>query len=104
MAILPPIGAVGAAGSAFPTAATARTRPAAEEDPSFGDAVIKALENLNSSQKATDGLAQQAATGDLKAIEDYMVMATETQLMTQLTVAVRNRAVEAFNDIMRMQV
>lgn len=110
MPILPPVGAVGAAGSTWPTAPTGagaagaagRTQPT--EDPTFGDAVLSALENLNSAHAATDQMAQAAATGDLRAVEDYMVMATETQLMTQLTVAVRNRAVEAFNDIMRMQV
>jgi flagellar hook-basal body complex protein FliE len=105
MPILPPVGAVGA--TTFTPAVRPVTAPAAvpaQDEVDFGKAVVNALENLQSQQATTDRLAEQAATGDLKAIEDYMVMATETQLATQLTVAVRNRAVESFNEIMRMQV
>ena len=46
----------------------------------------------------------QAATGDLSAIHDYTLAATEAQVATQLTVAVRNKALDAFNEIMRMPV
>ena len=71
---------------------------------SFGDAITNALNGLSEAHADADQLAVQAATGDLNAVHDYTIAATEAQLMTQLTVEVRNRAIEAFNDIMRMQV
>lgn len=74
------------------------------ETSSFGDVLAGALDAVSDSHAKADGLAVQAATGDLNAVHDYTVAATEAQLMTQLTVEVRNRAVDAFNDIMRMQV
>ena len=70
----------------------------------FGEWLGNALDSVSGSQSKADALAVQAATGDLTAIHDFTVASTEAQLLTQLTVEVRNRAVEAFNDIMRMQV
>src|SRR4051812_27743442 len=70
----------------------------------FGDMLVDGLQNLESVTDRADNLAVQAATGDLSNIHDYTVAASEAQVTTQLTVAVRNRAVEAFNEIMRMQV
>jgi flagellar hook-basal body complex protein FliE len=71
---------------------------------SFGDMVTKALDGVQKLQTKSDGLATKAATGDLNDIHDYMIASTEASLATQLTVAVRNKAVEAFNDIMRMPI
>lgn len=103
MPLIPPIGA----GIAPVTAPTAATRTAATESTSgagFGDAITSALENLEATQTKADGLARDAATGKLNNIEDYLMAASEAQLATQLTVAVRNKAVESFNEIMRMQI
>ena len=54
--------------------------------------------------QVADDLSLQAATGDLQAVQDMVIATTEAQLMTELVVNVRNKAVEAFNDIMHMQV
>ena len=73
-------------------------------DAGFGDLVLDGIDRLERVQDTSDQLAVKAATGDLNAIHDYTIAATEANVTTQLTVAVRNKAVEAFNEIMRMQV
>lgn len=93
-----------------PFAATAGISPAATPAApatgggSFADSFTQALDNLSEAHNEVDRLGIQAATGDLNAVHDFTIAATEAQMLTQLTVEVRNKAVEAFNDIMRMQV
>ncbi len=97
------IPAIGGVQGAFPAA----NRVAATEQgdaAGFASSIGQALEELDQLHGTADGLAADAATGELESVTDYLVAATEAQLATQVTVAVRNRAVEAFNDIMRMQV
>lgn len=110
MALIPPVGASMVSTRAVtptvapvsPSAASAAS--AANRSNDFEGAVSNALTNLNDQQLKADQLARDAATGRLQNVEEYMLAATEAQLGTQLTVAVRNRAVESFNEIMRMQV
>lgn len=70
---------------------------------SFGQLIGKAIEHNEQVQSRADELAVQASTGDLADAQDYLAAATEASLTTQLTVAVRNKAVDAFNEIMRLQ-
>ena len=70
----------------------------------FANSLTSALDELAKVHQVADDLSLQAATGDLQAVQDMVIATTEAQLMTELVVNVRNKAVEAFNDIMRMQV
>jgi flagellar hook-basal body complex protein FliE len=70
----------------------------------FGDKLTGALENLQKTESKSEDLAMKVATGELTDIHDYMIAANQAQIATQLTVAVRNKAVESFNQIMNMQV
>lgn len=66
--------------------------------------VADALQTVSDSHARVDELSVQAATGDLSAVHELTMATAEAQLLTQLTVEVRNRAVDSFNEIMRMQV
>lgn len=70
----------------------------------FTQAVGDAISNLNRVENAVEEASIKAATGDLDSVSDYMIAATEAQLATEITVAIRDRAITAFNDIMRMQI
>lgn len=69
----------------------------------FASALGHGLESLQQSQSTADDLAVQAATGDLTDVHDFMIASTQAQLATELTVTLRNKALDAFNEIMRMQ-
>ena len=70
----------------------------------FGDLVLDNLDRLESLQDRSDQLAVSGATGHLDDIHDYTIAATEASVATQMTVAVRNKAIEAFTEIMRMPI
>ena len=68
---------------------------------SFGG-VADLVDSLQNQQDNADKLALAASTGNGN-VGDVMIAATQASLSTNMTVAVRNKAVEAFNQIMGMQ-
>ncbi len=80
---------------------TPAVKPPSED---FGNLLTQGIERLDDVRSKADDLAVQAATGDLRDVHDYMIASTQASVATELTVAVRNKAVEAFTEIMRMQV
>lgn len=70
----------------------------------FGQLLIDGIDRLEGITDHAADLSVQAATGQLENIHDYTIAATEASVATQLTVSMRNKAVEAFNEIMRMSV
>ncbi|KQX69523.1 flagellar hook-basal body complex protein FliE [Angustibacter sp. Root456] len=102
---VPAIGAASLASAvSLPTAGAAgATASAATDGSGFAQALAGGLQNVQDVQSHADQLGVQAATGDLKDVHDYMIAATQAELTTELTVTLRNKALEAFNEIMRMQ-
>ena len=104
-----PIGSIAGVAGALPTLPTLPTNPtegagAAARSGDFGNMITGALDNLAQVQNKADNLAVQAATGELTDVHDYLIASTQASLATELTVAVRNKALESFNQIMNMPV
>ncbi len=69
----------------------------------FAAVLGRVADGLAAQQQTADDLSVQAVTGQLDDVHDYTIAATQAQLALELTATLRDRAVEAFNDIMRMQ-
>jgi flagellar hook-basal body complex protein FliE len=88
--------------SLAPIGGAAGADPAAS-GASFSTMLQDGLQTLQQTQATADELGTQAATGQLTDPAQYMIASTQAQVTTELTVALRNKAVDAFNEIMRMQ-
>ncbi len=101
---IPPISVSGLLQAGNMTATAGAAGAGATSGVDFANSLTSALDELAKVHQVADDLSLQAATGDLQAVQDMVIATTEAQLMTELVVNVRNKAVEAFNDIMHMQV
>ncbi len=91
--------AIGATPFVPPTFSSA----AAASVPSDG-AFASGLAQVQELQASADVAATGVATGQLEDVHQFTAAAAKASLGVELTVALRNRAVEAYQEIMRMQV
>lgn len=69
----------------------------------FAGLLSQGLEGVQAAQSRATDLSLQVADGTLADPAQYTMASTEAALGLQLTMAIRNKAVEAFQEIMRMQ-
>jgi flagellar hook-basal body complex protein FliE len=69
----------------------------------FAASLAGAVDDLQGLQSTSNQLAVQAVTGTLDDIHTAVIAASRAQVTLELVAAVRNKGVDAFNEIMRMQ-
>lgn len=80
-------------------------RPKESKDsPSFSEILQAQLEKVNQLQKEADQLTQDLLTGDLDHLHQLTIAAEQASLALQLTVEIRNKLIEAYQEISRMQI
>lgn len=72
--------------------------------PAFGEVLKGVLDQTLTAQKTAENLTMQAATGQNVALQDVVQAVSQAQLTLQTLVTVRDKAVEAYQEIMRMAV
>ncbi len=73
-------------------------------DVNFKELLKKAIDNVNDLQKQAEKLSNEFAEGKVSNIHEVIIAAEKAAISLRLTVEVRNRIVESFREIMRMQI
>ena len=75
-----------------------------ETQQSFADTLKTAIGNVNELQKTSDKAAQDLATGRTDNVADVMIATEKADIALRVMVQVRNKIIDAYQEIMKMQV
>lgn len=70
----------------------------------FGDLVTQGLNQVNQQLMVNQTDLQQLAVGNVENLHQVMIRMEESRLSFQLVMQVRNRLLEAYQDVMKMPV
>lgn len=74
-----------------------------DEIKGFEDFLKESLDKVNNKIIKADGLTQDAIAGKVNNVQDVLIAAEEARLSLELTVQIRNKMVEAYQEMNRMQ-
>ncbi len=78
--------------------------PLQKGEKSFAETLKDAVNNVNQLQKTADVQMQKLATGKAENIPDVLIAAEQADIALKLMVQVRNKIIDAYHEIMKMQV
>jgi len=79
-------------------------RPMSNDETSFARLVAQAVHSLEGLQAEADAAALDFLAGGSTEIHDVLIAMEKATLGFQLTLQLRNKVIEAYQEIMRMQV
>lgn len=76
--------------------------PAAPDQPKFSDMVTDLLQSVNGVQNEAAAIQQAYLAGEEVELHQMMIKAEEAGISMDLLLEIRNRLVDAYNDLMKM--
>jgi flagellar hook-basal body complex protein FliE len=95
------------AGLGRPVAADASARPRESGqtgEKGFGEFLVESLEKVDALQKDADAATAQIAQGEGLGIQEAMIAIEKTDVAFKLMMEVRQKILDAYQEVMRMQV
>ncbi|MDQ0253717.1 flagellar hook-basal body complex protein FliE [Evansella vedderi] len=80
-----------------------QTKPHEGQD-AFKDMLNKAIKDVNKAQVESASMTERFVRGENVELHDVMIASQKASISLQTTVEVRNKVIEAYQEIMRMQV
>lgn len=81
-----------------------REDSAGANGPSFADTLSSSLNKVNDLQKEADAAIQDFVSGETRNITETMIAVNKADLAFRLTMQVRNKIVEAYQEVLRTQI
>jgi len=75
-----------------------------EKNVNFDDFLKNALDEVNKLQKDSENYTKLLALGEVENIHDVTIAAEKANIALQMTLTIRNKVVDAYKEIMRMQI
>lgn len=99
-----PISGIGAAFPAAPLAQPTAAPAPRTAGADFGQLVQDGLQGVSQLENTANAAVEDLATGGSTRIEDVMIATSQAQLGIELLARVRDRALEAYQEVMRLPV
>jgi len=84
-------------------AKTAASTSTGQTNQQFSTFLTDSITALNNTQRASDIATEKLAKGENVEIQDVMITAQKASITMQTALEIRNKAVEAYQEMMRMQ-
>lgn len=75
-----------------------------KEDASFKDILVEAVSEVQKLQEEADTTIKKLVSGEIKDVSEVMIAVQRADTAFQTLMAVRNKVITAYEEIMRMQV
>ena len=78
--------------------------PAVPQENSFGRMITDLLGQANAQQVGADQAVEQLVAGQSDSVHDVVLAVAKADLTFRLVLEIRNRLIDAYQEVMRMQV